>query len=395
MGVDGSGEAPSLRQCLVVTEHLSHYRVGVYRELDSSDGWSFTFAGADQVRDGSIPAIPRGSVQNQLQIRNYWVANRLLIQPRVVWLSLTRNYQSVIFVGNVAFVTTWVAALILRLRRIPVLFWTIGWSRPDKNRLKWAARRAFYGLADRLLLYGEDGFAFGLEAGVNPAKMLVIGNSFSFGGPSSSHNEKVPDLRTPDPQTRYVGAVVRLNPEKRFDMLIAAVAQLRAEGMDVAVLLTGSGPAEKELQEQAAQLSGPLVITGPLHDENHLRTVYSHLVVTVIPERAGLSVMQSMKFGTPVVTTDDPTVQVPEFRAVVPGKTGYLYRRGSVASLGAAIRRSLELVERDAAGVGDACRAEISRNWSVQAQARKILEGLNSTASVRDLRRTVRVRASE
>lgn len=50
MGVDGSGEAPSLRQCLVVTEHLSHYRVGVYRELDSSDGWSFTFAGADQVR---------------------------------------------------------------------------------------------------------------------------------------------------------------------------------------------------------------------------------------------------------------------------------------------------------------------------------------------------------
>lgn len=75
--------------------------------------------------------------------------------------------------------------------------------------------------------------------------------------------------------------------------------------------------------------------------------------MTVLPERAGLTVMKSLQFGVPVVTVDDPYRQVPEYRAVVPGVTGELYPPGDVEGLGLAILRALEMIDRDPSGVAN------------------------------------------
>lgn len=366
------------KKCLLVAEHLSHYREGVYRLLDDSPDWDFVFVGGPETRDGSIPGVPAGALKNQITVRNLWIADRMLWQPGLLRLCLAGKHDAAILVGNAKFLSTWVVAALMRLRGTKVYFWTMGWRRPDANRLKRAARKAFYRLADKLLLYGQDGYEMAVEAGLPSTRMTVIGNSYTQVRPSSAaHQGTHFDIASLDGQMRFVGAVARLTPEKRFDMLIRAVESLRVEGTDVGVILVGAGPADEELATLATALQVPLFLTGAVHSEATLAEIYERIAVTVIPEYAGLTVVQSLDHGTPVVTAADPTIQGPEFRAVQPDVTGLLYSRGSVPRLADAISACLDMVDVRGDQLVEACKHEVTQNWSIESHAERILQALN------------------
>src|SRR5690606_17127649 len=135
------------------------------------------------------------------------------------------RYDEVVFLGDAKILTTWVAAPLARLRGARVHFWTIGWHRPEAG-LKRAARLAFYRLADSLLVYGRIGAEIGIGLGCPRDRVTVIGNSVE---PSESAVDR-PDLDLPDHGAGelWLGAVIRLNPRKRLDVLIQAAAALRA-----------------------------------------------------------------------------------------------------------------------------------------------------------------------
>jgi hypothetical protein len=59
------------------------------------------------------------------------------------------------------------------------LFWTHGWTRPDRG-LKRVFRGTFYRLAHSLLLYGHYARDIGLREGISPARLRVIYNSLDF-----------------------------------------------------------------------------------------------------------------------------------------------------------------------------------------------------------------------
>lgn len=366
------------RRCLLVAEHLSHYREGVYRLLDDSEAWDFTFVGGPATRDGSIPGIPDGALRRQLTVTNRWLG-RLLWQSGLLRLCYGKKYDAAIFVGNASFLTTWIAAVLMRLRGTRVYFWTIGWHKPDSNRLKRVIRTSFYRLADHLLLYGQDGHAIAVAAGLGPAKMTIIGNSYSqtkqLSPIVSQRSFDLSSIRS-EPGVRYVGAVARLTSVKRFDMLIRAVRLLRDEGHSLGVILAGDGPLRDELATLSEELEVPLLLTGGVYDEAILAEIYAKIAVTVIPERAGLTVIQSIMHGVPVVTVDDPNSQVPEFRAVIPGRTGLLYERGNLDDLSVAILKCLGQVDAQPNDLADACRQEAAENWSPASHARRLLKAL-------------------
>lgn len=385
-----AGPSPSKKKCLLVAEHLSHYREGVYRLLDDNPQWEFTFVGGPTTRDGSIPEVPAGALKNRITLPNQWIGGRMLWQPGLLCHCSAHRYDAVIFVGSAQFLSTWFAAALMRLRRTKVYFWTIGWHRPDSNPVKRAVRKCFYGLSNQLLLYGSDGYEMAIAAGIKPSRMTVIGNSYSQSGstsPAPGSDNDGPDLVSllPGTSMRLVGAVARLTPEKRFDLLLEAINLLRSEGRDVGVVLVGAGPMRERLASLAKELRVPLYLPGAIHDPMVLSEMYERIAVSVLPERAGLTVIQSLSHGVPVVTVDDATLQVPEFRAVHPGRTGELYHRGDVSTLVTAIDKCLLAVNVEGAQVAAACRREVSQNWSVDAHARRILAALNapSGAAVR------------
>lgn len=365
------------RRCLIVAEHLSHYRFGVYSILDSSADWRFSFRAGPSARSGTIEGIPPDDLSDA-KLMTTIRFGRFVWQRGILHMCLTQRPDAAIFVGDARFLSSWLAALILRLKHVPVLFWTIGWHRPERG-VKRLVRLLFYRLANKLLLYGSDGAAIGRSMGYPDSRMTIIGNSYESCFSNRTHD--APGI--PGDEGRrlavgeWVGAVSRVTAEKRFDLLIEAVRILRSEGRALSVLLVGAGEERKRLRIQAADSGVPLITLDPLYDEESLNEVYSRLSVTVLPERAGLAVIQSLSHGTPVVSVDDPYRQVPEFRAIKNGITGSLYTPGSPEELARAVQSCADMVARAPRRVDEQCKSEVAENWSAAQHASRILDALS------------------
>ena len=169
-----------------------------------------------------------------------------------------------------------------------------------------------------------------------------------------------------------VGAVIRLNPVKRLDLLIRAAAELRAAGRPVEVLLVGDGPARMDLVALAADLGVPLWLPGAAYGEAELGLAYARIRVTVVPSAAGLTVLQSFRYGRPVITHDQMDEQMPECEAIVPGRTGALYAYADPDDLRDVLADWLDRQRDDPAGTAAACRQVLTAAWNAETSARLI-----------------------
>jgi glycosyltransferase involved in cell wall biosynthesis len=365
--------SPGRPRVLVVSRHFSHYRHGLVRALQDRSDIDVEFAGGTAVSIDGIDAMPLTAFHcyHRLQARR---AGPLRFHWGILPLITRRRFSAVVVSGDIADVTIWLACLILRARGIPVLLWTIGWHRPESG-VKRIVRLAFYRLANRLLVYGEDGRRIGIAQGYPSARISVVGNSHESRsvGPTAD-----PDLDLPADGPPVIGAVIRLTPRKRLDLLLRAAAELADRGRPVLVLLAGDGPARPSLEELARQLGVELRILGPTYGETALDRVYSALRVTVVPCAAGLTVIQSLAHGTPVVSDSDRHAQMPEWSAIVPGITGDHYTPGDAAALADAVDRWLSRTAAKPAKVAADCRAEAEAHWSASAHAARIVDAVRA-----------------
>jgi glycosyltransferase involved in cell wall biosynthesis len=285
---------------------------------------------------------------------------------------LTGSYDVAVFHGDVWSLSTWFAAAAARLRRKRVLFWTIGWHRPDTGFLR-VFRMAFYRLANELLLYGNTALALGTDMGYPAERMSVIFNSHESSQQlvTRPSPDKVAHLGPPRPT---VGAVIRLTASKRLDLLIEAAALLGERDRPVRVLIAGEGPERARLEELARRLQVQCLFLGAVYAPEDLTAVYDALDVTVVPAAAGLTVIQSLAHGVPVVTDDDRFGQMPEAEAVIEDQTGSRYRAGDVSALALAIDEWVERVRVAPERTSTCARSEVEARWTPSAQADRIAD---------------------
>ena len=369
MSLTGRTSDSSRVQVTVIYPFVPHYRVPVFNELLRAKRLEYRIVAGATAQQPSLLLAGEAEIPDLRTIRNRW-CGKALFQPAAIAYALRRPSDVTVMLGDVSYVSNWLVAAILRLRRRRVVFWTIGWHRPETG-FRRRVRLSYYKLANQLFLYGTVGRQVGLQAGYPAARMWVIGNSLA--GPSAPLPAAIATDRAPE----TVGAVIRPNANKRLDLLLRAVAALRAEGRDVNVLIAGDGPELPALRKTAAALSVPLSTPGAIYEERRLREIYEVLRVTVVPEAVGLTAIQSIAFGTPVITAGDPYKQMPEYEAVKPGVTGDLYAPGDVGELARAIARWLDRTQEiDEDRVARACRAEFESSWTPRAHADRITEGI-------------------
>lgn len=360
-----------MKKILVVYPHLPHYRFGVFQKMSLSKRYEFEFAAGPSSRDGSIPCLTANDVERFAALRNTWIGP-ILWQHGLLRLISSGRFDGVIFLGDASHASTWAATILCRLRRIKTFFWTIGWHRVDKGP-KRNLRNLFYRLADGLMLYGYSGIKLGLQNGFTKKNAWVIGNSQesklngSFVKSELEVSAFIAALPTsPSPK---IGAVVRLNRVKRLDLLLEAIALLRSQDYDFEVLLIGEGPAREELHEQAKRLGVPLFMPGAAYDEREISAAYELISVTVIPVWAGLSAVQSLTHGRPVVTTDDICQQAPESECIRDGITGMFFEEGSIESLAECILACHKMRIQNPDKFEEAAKEELNSRWTSDAHA--------------------------
>lgn len=367
------------RRILVVYPHLPHYRYGVFKRLAESKRVDVTFAAAAESGDSGIEVIPLEALNREtLKNRHF---GPFLWQEGLLRILANSNWDAAIFLGDAKYLSTWVATLILRLKRVPVLYWTIGWHRPERG-LKRILRIVFYRGANGLLLYGNTARSIGGDMGYPTGRMCVIGNSHTSSATIDGSQENKEQLLIAEAvesaRPFLITAVGRLTAVKEFHTLLEAVAELGAEHRHVTVVIAGEGPERDRLRKRADELGVDLRLPGAVYSGTALARLYSHSSLSVIPGAAGLSVTQSLHHGVPVITHGDPYAQMPEHEAIIPGVNGDLYERGSVEGLARIIERWIQMPPGSRRAAARACVREVQTNWSSEGHARRLIDAVLS-----------------
>lgn len=307
------------------------------------------------------------------------------IWQRGLLARLRRNdYDAVIFLGSIHFISTWIGVIQARILEKRILFWTHGFLGNDGVFLSWI-RHTFYRMADCNLLYGNRAKNIMLDSGIyQPNQLKVVYNSLDYESMERIRSTMTADDRQQLRQSLFgnvsvpiIVAIGRLNKVKRYDLLLKSLQLLKEEKVIFRCLIVGDGDELERLKKIAAELclTDWIRFHGVAYGEAADRLLLAS-DLCVIPGDIGLSAMHAMSAGLPVISHNNYTRQMPEHEAIVEGKTGSFYEYESVSSLAKSIKGWLSNPSL-LTNARDACLEQINSQFNVFYQVDIIKKALS------------------
>jgi glycosyltransferase involved in cell wall biosynthesis len=174
-----------------------------------------------------------------------------------------------------------------------------------------------------------------LAAGFSPERVTVVRPAIAWrfrqSVPGIAERQAARARWHISPESYVIAAIGRLSTEKRFDLYLAACAEIATRLPEATFLLVGGGKQEEALKAQAAQLGlGDRVIFTGL--TSHMPGIYAAsdlLMITSDTEGVPHVLLEAMSQGIPVVST--AVGGIPEM--LTSGETGLLVPPGEVSAL--------------------------------------------------------------
>ena len=286
-------------------------------------------------RAGLAVTIRNGGEKDHLKALRWLDAEAMAWQPDLIWTSLTR--------------ATLLGQIVGQMHSIPVVSWQhAAYLKPiNALLLRWRRRRSIFWVAD------SDNVAAWAQAklGLDPERIGVW--------PLFAADENAPQATPWQPGTPVrIGSLGRLHRVKGYDVLIAALAELRASGastgLSFEIFIAGDGDLRCDLVTQAS-VEGlyRLHFVGFTEPRSFLAGLHLYLQ----PSRSeGLCIAahEAMAASLPVLAS-----AVGELRySVVDGETGGLVPPGDPHALATRLAEMLHEPGRLAA-MGAASRARV------------------------------------
>jgi len=297
-------------------------------------------------RAGFAVTIRKGGEKDHLRALRWLDAEVMAWQPDLIWTSLTR--------------ATLLGQIVGQMHAIPVVSWQhAAFLKPiNALLLRWRRRRSIFWIAD-----SDNVAAWALhKLGLDPDRVAVW--------PLFAADETAPQARPWQPgEPIRIGSLGRLHRVKGYDVLIAALAKLRASGVDadrsLEVEIAGDGDLRGDLEAQASAAGvGNLRFVGFTEAGRFLSSLHLYLQ----PSRSeGLCIAahEAMAAGLPVLAS-----AVGELRySIVDGETGALAPPGDAAALAAKLAGMLREPGKLAA-MGAASRARVLDRFGAASFAR-------------------------
>jgi glycosyltransferase involved in cell wall biosynthesis len=263
-----------------------------------------------------------------------------------------------------------------------VLAWLLGWCEgtvPLATAHGWAGSTArewlFYYPADKRLLARFPGVIAVSEeirrelvrCGTDPGRSEVVLNGIDAQVFRRQRGDE-PSARTAlglPPDAIVVGSVGRLDPTKRFDLLIECLQRLRPEYPTMQLVIAGEGTERAALEDRirALHLGEACRLLGLRADVPAVHHALDVFVQASDYEGTPNVVLEAMAFETPIVATDAGGTR----EIVRDGIDGLVVRCGDVAAMVDAIRCTLSDVTATRHRVASA-RARVEGELSFAAR---------------------------
>jgi glycosyltransferase involved in cell wall biosynthesis len=260
--------------------------------------------------------------------------------------------------------------LAARRRGIPAVAVSRGWTGESfKVRMYEALDRLNLRWMDRVVCVSEGQAAKVRRAGADPARVCVIRNAIDPGRFAD------PDLRClrwlheqyQSPRRLIVASAGRLSPEKGFEVLVEAAAQVVARDAGIGFIHFGDGPGRAGIARTIAKkgLQEHFMLAGLRHDLDRFYPFFDLLVLPSYTEGLPNVVLEAFAARVPVVAT--AVGGTPEI--VEDGISGFLVAPGNPDALAQGIHHVLASDERRIA-MGERGYRRVCEDFTFAAQAR-------------------------
>ena len=367
---------PNLTCCIF--EFAPHYRAPIFKRMDSEIGCDF-FIG-----DGLPKPIKEMGYEDlsgfKKKIKNVWLWGNFFWQNGAIGLAF-KPYKAYIITGTPFCISTWVLLLILKVLRKKSILWTHGWY-GDETIIKIQLKKKFFNLASKIFLYGDYARDLMIDKGFDAQKLICIYNSLDYDNQLALRNKLVKTKIYENyfgnklPVLIYIG---RIQKVKRLDLLLHALKISLSKGVKYNLIFVGDNPEECDLEKLVTEyrINDYVWFYGSCYDENKNSELIYNADLCVSPGNVGLTAMHSLVYGTPVITHNDFTQQMPEFEVIRIGVNGDLFVANNSNSLAITIENWLLKNPEKKQEVVKECFNSIDKNYNTSYQIKVIKRTLN------------------
>lgn len=274
---------------IILYNKLFHYRIPVWNLLAEKCDLTVTYSDGD----GKIPEGLKADFEiKYLPAKTLF--NRFVIQKDKI-RKIAKQYDVIIAYGDIAW---------LKYSTLPwfnsnkVVFHTIGVSASyekgyDQHKGWDKIRNFFYKKASALAFYTDYPINKYVEMGVPREKLFVAPNTVAV-SPIEGVVEKDSIL--------VIGTLYR---EKGLQLLLDAYAALKDKCKLPILNIIGKGPDYDIIKQwiEDNKMQDIIFLRGAIFDINEKAKYFAKALACISPKQAGLTVLESMGYGVPFVTT--------------------------------------------------------------------------------------------
>jgi len=334
----------------LVPDRFAHYRYPVFKLLsdDSINCFRLVIFADSEEKKQRVTLVDHSfcdmDIENGgirwININDFYCKGVCFWQKGLLRLAFDPKFDTIVYWGEAHRVSTWLSALIARLRKKKIIFWGHG-IYGNESKLKLFIRKTFYRLAHKHLLYERRVKKLMVANGFKPENLYVVFNSLDYSLHKSllkkysklTRKEVYPFFKNPElPVLVFIG---RLTSVKRLDLLLHAVNIINSEKIAVNLLFIGDGPIRASLEKlgQKGMFDSCLHFVGACYSEEKNGKYLFFADLCVSPGNVGLTSVHSLSFGTPVCTHGNFNNQGPEAEAIIEGYNGFFFKEGDLDDL--------------------------------------------------------------
>lgn len=278
---------------LILYNYLFHYRIPIWNILAEKYDIKVVY---------SYPA--KDDVIRQCNFETEYIPvksiSKLLYHEKNI-SKIAKNYDVVLSDGQVTFADY--SALAFRHRKFKLIYWCIG-APASYGRHYGDASKGYYFVndlvhkrADAMVFYSEVPIESHVRRGYKKDSLFVANNTVQV--------EKI-DVNWENKDTLlFIGT---LYMEKGLQLLLEAYKSANEIDANLIPLTIVGGGSQFNLVKEWVEnnnLTDKIKLTGPIYDQKEKAQIFAKSIACISPLQAGLSVLESMGYGVPFITSSD------------------------------------------------------------------------------------------
>ncbi|WP_236976866.1 glycosyltransferase family 4 protein [Membranihabitans maritimus] len=316
---------------LIIQPILAHYRYSLFEMLVESEDYDVEIIGENNIGDTRSFSRINNKIKPILKNRKLKFKRHTYIWQFGVLKYIKNLKPKIVVLTGVDphIISNLYIALFYRFFNIKIIWWGHG-KINQQGIIGRYSRMFFFNKGKGIFTYGEYGkktLQKYMNSNIHITNIKNCINSDAYGFNYSQTKSNKNSVFT-------ILFSSTISKRKRLDVLIDALALLKDNNFPVRCLVIGIGGHKKIVEEKSIelQLDKMVKFIGESYGKDCV-PFFQQADLFVLPGASGLSIIHSLSYGVPFITSDNLNIHGPEIEIIQPGINGDFFEGYNPASL--------------------------------------------------------------